>query len=652
MLTLAADDHALRGLVGATLASGLVLYRLDAVLGVGGMSTAFRATRSAPNGSAPVVVKLMSAKIIREFGDRGALAIRKEAVALSRLNQRTPPTPFVVRYIDMGDLRVSLGGENLTLPWLAMELIDGGREGTSLQERVTRSLERTGFGFDPDRAERAITCIASGLAAIHDVGVIHRDLKPENVLCCGVEADEILKIADFGIARPAGLDATFGLAVLGTPGYAPPEQAGIDPEKIGPWSDVYALGATAFYLLTGREYFSVGDPTAAMLAAFRPQRLSLTDTDGLHPDLRARPSVCEAIDRLVRDATASKPEARPASADVFLGRLVGALRAGSRRPTSRRSLDAPMSAVSPFERTHVVAPRWSVLHKPLADRLVRRAAWDGDGRCLAATDRGLAFWNGTEWADVDPGGFEEIAGLRFVERIGPSEWLVGGDHATLARFDANGFRDVEFGPDRTLSARLASGDPDDLAVIVYEGGPRPILAAGCGGRWLKPFVLEDVAVVTALDRLGDEEWVVVGRRAGGGAFAGVYQPLQWSLHVLDVPHDTGTLLACAAHPRGRACLLAGLGGTVLWIDGDGTRASALPERTAVGAAALDATGRAWLAGTACIWSGHARPDAPFVPAFASPEIRSPFVSLHADDTAVVAVTVDGAVVQGRLGVMG
>jgi serine/threonine protein kinase len=648
MHQLAPDDDALRALIGATLASGLVLYRLDSILGVGGMSTAFRATRSAPNGSAAVVVKLISPKIIRQFGDKGALAMRKEVEALRRLEERTPPTPFVVRLIDVGELRVRFGADDLTLPWLAMELIDGGVEGTSLNDRVQRAVERTGAAFDPDRAERALTCIATGLAAIHDVGVIHRDLKPENVLCCGVDDDELFKIADFGIARPAGMDATFGLAVLGTPGYAPPEQAGIDPQKIGPWSDVYALGALTYFALTGREYFAVGDPTAAMLAAFRPKRATLAEAPALHPELRERPSVLAALDRLIVDATASKPEARPQSAEIFLGRLVGALRIVSRRAGSRRSLALPpVSAVDPFDRTQSFAPSWRVLHKPTTERLIRRVSWDGDGRCLAATDRGLAFWNGTEWSDVDCGGLSGAAGLRFVERVGPGEWLIGGDEALLARFDAGGFRDVTHGHDRTLSARLASGDPEDLAVIVYEGGPRPVLSAGCGGRWLKPLPLEQAAVVTALARLGDEEWIVVGRRAGGGGFAAVYQPLQWAVHPLELPEGAGTLLACAARARTRTCLLAGLDGTVAWIDEAGSRPCALPDRVAVGAADVDARGRAWLGGTARIWSGYDR--TPFVRAFESTEIRAPFVSLHADDTAVVGVTVDGAVVQGRLG---
>ncbi len=124
MLTVAPDDHELRGLIGARLSSGLVLYVLDRVLGVGGMSTAFLAARPTTTGEARVVVKVTLPKLIKDFGDKAALAIRKEAVALSRLNERSPPNPFVVRIIDVNAVGARVGTETLSLPWLAIELVD------------------------------------------------------------------------------------------------------------------------------------------------------------------------------------------------------------------------------------------------------------------------------------------------------------------------------------------------------------------------------------------------------------------------------------------------------------------------------------------------------------------------------------------------
>src|SRR5262249_43388963 len=131
-------------------------------------------------------------------------------------------TPFVVRFIDTGTYPIVSNGVTVEVPWVVVEYVHGGVEGTTLSERVEQSIQSTGAAFDPARAGHAIECLASGLAAVHEVGVIHRDIKPDNVLCCGSGDGEIFKLADFGVARPAGI-ATFTGAIVGTPGFVAPE---------------------------------------------------------------------------------------------------------------------------------------------------------------------------------------------------------------------------------------------------------------------------------------------------------------------------------------------------------------------------------------------------------------------------------------------
>src|SRR4029079_9836353 len=157
-----------------------------------------------------------------------------------------PPTPFVVRFIDTSTLPVGYNGREVIVPWLVVEYVHGGAEGTTLSERVENSLRSTGSAFNAARAAHAIECLASGLLAVHEVGVIHRDLKPDNVLCCGFGEDEILKLADFRVARPAGV-ATFTGAIVGTPGFVAPELMAGDPNAIGTWSDIFSLGTTIFH---------------------------------------------------------------------------------------------------------------------------------------------------------------------------------------------------------------------------------------------------------------------------------------------------------------------------------------------------------------------------------------------------------------------
>src|SRR5690606_4025774 len=109
------------------------------------------------------------------------------------------------------------------VPWIALEYVHGGSEGTTLSQRVLHAIRHTSHAFDPHRAASLVEALGGGLCAVHEVGVIHRDIKPDNVLCCGFGDEEIFKIADFGVARPAGLTATFGGLVVGTLGYAAPE---------------------------------------------------------------------------------------------------------------------------------------------------------------------------------------------------------------------------------------------------------------------------------------------------------------------------------------------------------------------------------------------------------------------------------------------
>jgi serine/threonine protein kinase len=106
--------------------------------------------------------------------------------------------------------------------------------------------------------------LAQAVQFAHERGIIHRDLKPANVL---LTADGTLKIIDFGVAKllDASRRQTLARQVLGTPGYIAPEQAqGRNPE-VGPATDIYALGAILYKLLTGRPPFKASSPADTVL---------------------------------------------------------------------------------------------------------------------------------------------------------------------------------------------------------------------------------------------------------------------------------------------------------------------------------------------------------------------------------------------------
>ncbi|MEV0821261.1 serine/threonine-protein kinase [Nonomuraea rubra] len=148
--------------------------------------------------------------------------------------------------------------------------------------------------------------VATALAAIHEAGVVHRDLKPSNILLSAVGP----RVIDFGIARLAEPDATQSAAVVGTPAYMAPEQAGGGP--ITAASDVFSWGGVVTYAGTGRPPFGTGQvPEVLYRVAHHEPRL-----DGLDERLR----------ELVEQALRKDPARRP-TAQQLLDRLLGRERA-------------------------------------------------------------------------------------------------------------------------------------------------------------------------------------------------------------------------------------------------------------------------------------------------------------------------------------
>jgi serine/threonine protein kinase len=646
-------DESLEGLAGAVIPSEVVpgvSYRLVARVGQGGMAVAFYALRVAPDGECPVVVKVMRPGFVMQLGPTASLIVKKEAIALGRLNERVPVTPFVVRFIDTGVLPGHASGARIELPWVAVEYVHGGAAGTTLTDRVGLSLRTTGAAFDPTRAAHAIECLASGLVAVHETGVIHRDVKPDNVLCCGSVDDEIFKIADFGVARPMGVQATFGGMIVGTLGYAAPELAAMDSRSIGPWSDVFSLAAVVFFLLTGEEYFPVDTPADAIVAACSPARRSIHDAKGLAPELRERQQACRSIDFALACATSAKIENRPQRADAVAAMLLPWLRADNRRgraawlrTTQRMTWEPDAAGFS-----------WTVLHKPGSGRVIRSVAWDGDGRCLAATSAGLSFWDGTSWREASLDRLPNPRGIRFVLRVAPGRWLVGGDDATVATYTTEGVTDVFRLEERSIRFDLLSGALDDLAVLVgqSEGAP-PTLCALSARRWLKPLPLADVATLTSIARIEDDRWLLAGRGADGQGYAAIYSPLDWEVQRIPAP-SVRAFLACAGQWGRGVGLAAGADGAVVWVEEGAASNERAQGASDLAAAAVDATGRGFAAGAGQVWMrrlGTADAQGRRAPrwecVFRDSRWSVPFVSLFPSPGAVIAMSADGGIVEGR-----
>jgi hypothetical protein len=264
-------------------------YRIDGILGRGGMAEVYRATHLALERE--VAIKILSPALNAD--PTFLLRFAREAKAVARLRH-----PHIITVHDYG--------EEGTLAYLVMELAEGG----TLRDRA-----RT-FCTLSDVVE-GIAPVAEALAYAHDRGVIHRDLKPVNVLID--EAGRPL-LADFGLARVLreSLDYTEVEGGAGTPNYMAPEQAlgGALDRRV----DIYALGIVAYELLTGQAPYA--GPTPYLII----QR-HLTEPP---PSIRAAlPQAPETLEAAIRRATSKRPADRYDTAVAFLADL---RRAAAERP--------------------------------------------------------------------------------------------------------------------------------------------------------------------------------------------------------------------------------------------------------------------------------------------------------------------------------
>jgi WD40 repeat protein/serine/threonine protein kinase len=219
-------------------------YTVVEVLGEGGMGIVYKANDHR-------LKRTVALKRIRSGSD-GAdrQRFQSEAEAVARLHHS-----HIVQIFEIGDYQ----GQ----PYLALELMDAGS--------LTQLLK--GAPQPADFAAQTVETLARAVHYAHGQGIIHRDLKPGNILLQKVKlpaagaataagilvkdgAAYLPKIADFGLAKhvPTG-EATQTQAIIGSPSYMAPEQAGNFARKIGPPADVYALGAILYELITGHPPF-------------------------------------------------------------------------------------------------------------------------------------------------------------------------------------------------------------------------------------------------------------------------------------------------------------------------------------------------------------------------------------------------------------
>ncbi|MBW3570812.1 MAG: protein kinase [Gemmatimonadetes bacterium] len=289
-------------------------YRIEEVIGRGGMGAVYRATDQ--RLGRPVAVKVITASAGNDPETRERLRARfkHEAASAARL----PKHPNAVTVHDYGT------DDELGLDYIVMELLEG--------EDLATRLQRGGV---PPMAEalRILQHAARGVAVGHRAGLIHRDVKPGNVFLVRHGQEEEVRVLDFGIAKAMAEEdtASAGLTHDGraplSPAYASPEQLRGDP-RLTPASDVFSLGALGFQLVTGTRPFT--DADRARMGAWLEVPV---------PPLRARnPQVPEEVEQVIRRALHPDPSQRYPDANALADALAGPI---------RRIADTPLGAAVP-----------------------------------------------------------------------------------------------------------------------------------------------------------------------------------------------------------------------------------------------------------------------------------------------------------------
>jgi hypothetical protein len=254
-------------------------YTLAERIGDGGMGVVYLARHAMLRR--PTAIKVMRPD---KMGPQNVLRFEREVQLTSQLTH-----PNTICIYDYG--RTPDG-----LFYYAMEYLEG--------FTLTELVQATG-PLPPARIAWLLRQVAGSLAEAHGVGLIHRDIKPDNIIVCerGGGCD-VVKVLDFGLAKEfQSLDPTLSQvdAVVGTPLFMSPE-ALTAPSKVGAASDLYALGAVAYYLATGRHPF-----TGRTFLEIAAHHLT-TAPEPLPPELPA------PLAELVIACLAKKPEDRPPGA--------------------------------------------------------------------------------------------------------------------------------------------------------------------------------------------------------------------------------------------------------------------------------------------------------------------------------------------------
>lgn len=254
-------------------------YRLERVLGKGGMGTVYEASHTRLPRRFAVKILLPEVVARRELFER----FRREAEIASSTGHENIVEAYDFNLTDEG------------IPYIVMELLSG----ESLRSRLDRVGDLT-----IDETVHVVGQVAEALAVAHGLGIVHRDLKPENIFLCRRRGDaSFVKVLDFGVSKLVHAEtiSTQTGTIIGTPQYMAPEQASDSHGNVDHRADVFALGAITYECLSGDFAFRGPNPLGVLYSVVHSTPKALHEL---------RSDVPAALDAVVARALAKRPEDR------------------------------------------------------------------------------------------------------------------------------------------------------------------------------------------------------------------------------------------------------------------------------------------------------------------------------------------------------
>lgn len=267
-------------------------YEIEAILGQGGFGITYRAHDR--NLDRTVAIKEYLPAM---FATRGADGI----IAPTGSDQKADYEWGLARFIDEGRTLARFDHPGIVRVFSVFEangtayLVMRFEEGAPLDSLLKRTLT-----LPEPQLRKILSDVMDGLTPVHEAGFIHRDIKPANIY---IREDGSAVLIDFGSARQALGIQTQTLTTLVSPGYAPFEQYSSDGAQQGPWTDIYALGATAYRAMTGRAPVTAVDRSRALLTSTADQTLEALGSLGSYSR-----TLVSAIERAVAFHERDRPQ--------------------------------------------------------------------------------------------------------------------------------------------------------------------------------------------------------------------------------------------------------------------------------------------------------------------------------------------------------